>query len=412
MFGLIAGGAPRLRDLAREAKIDVDDLLILLWDNELTRFESPDDVVYDRELKAVLRLVGLPTAAELQSKSYWGDQFNDSPAELDERLRRLGFDPRPGKKTLPRGAIKRLRSELKAASARRKVAELPPPAAKTAHKPKAVDPPAWPTVGHVKTPMRYLTRDEVERIHLAIAKEFATGKDPIAPAGVQTDNLLESAIARPQVSNGNDLKYPTVEMAGAALFHSIGLNHAFYNGNKRTALVSALVFLDENGLVLSCDQDEFFKIVLRLAKHALTDVEGANRSDAEVLELARWFLSNTVHVDYMERPVQWRRLKSILSDYGCEFEFEGRDNCLTIRRSVDRPARFLVKAQRVQLRASARYMGDGTELDKGVVAKIRKDLELDESHGYPSSFFYDKDPLRVDEWIQHYRKTLSRLARL
>lgn len=43
-------------------------------------------------------------------------------------------------------------------------------------------------------------------------------------------------------------------MAAAYLFH-IFKNHAFMDGNKRTALLSALVFLDINGISIAREDD-------------------------------------------------------------------------------------------------------------------------------------------------------------
>ena len=59
--------------------------------------------------------------------------------------------------------------------------------------------------------------------------------------------LLESAVARPQSSfDGEDL-YPTLFYKAAALMHSLLKNHQFVDGNKRTALASAGIFLKLNG---------------------------------------------------------------------------------------------------------------------------------------------------------------------
>ncbi len=47
---------------------------------------------------------------------------------------------------------------------------------------------------------------------------------------------------------GRPLITDPVEMAAAYLFYVCG-NHAFVDGNKRTALATCLVFLSENGLL-------------------------------------------------------------------------------------------------------------------------------------------------------------------
>lgn len=66
--------------------------------------------------------------------------------------------------------------------------------------------------------------------------------------GVRDLRLLESALAQPEASfDGEYLHRDLYEMAAAYLFH-IAQNHPFADGNKRTALVTALVFLHGNGV--------------------------------------------------------------------------------------------------------------------------------------------------------------------
>ena len=53
--------------------------------------------------------------------------------------------------------------------------------------------------------------------------------------GIRDEGLLDSAIYQPQATFGGELLHPTiVEQAAAYLFH-IANNHAFVDGNKRTA---------------------------------------------------------------------------------------------------------------------------------------------------------------------------------
>ena len=81
--------------------------------------------------------------------------------------------------------------------------------------------------------------------------------------------LLESAVARPRASAFGVDAYPDLASKAAALLHSLILNHAFVDGNKRTAVLSALVFLDLNGFVISWDQHEALDFVLRLTTHQI-----------------------------------------------------------------------------------------------------------------------------------------------
>ena len=89
----------------------------------------------------------------------------------------------------------------------------------------------------------HLTVEGVVAIHGVVLK--AHGGSP----GVRDQALLESAVAAPQATFGGEpLMKNGWEIAAAHLFY-LCRNHAFVDGNKRTALASCLVFLESNGLL-------------------------------------------------------------------------------------------------------------------------------------------------------------------
>jgi death-on-curing protein len=80
-------------------------------------------------------------------------------------------------------------------------------------------------------------------------------------SGVRDVGMLKSATGRPFATfSGEDL-YLGIFMKCAALVQSIVKNHPFVDGNKRTALVSALVFLKLNGYVFEINQKETVKFI-------------------------------------------------------------------------------------------------------------------------------------------------------
>jgi len=88
--------------------------------------------------------------------------------------------------------------------------------------------------------MRYLTYLEVAAINQYVIERFS----PDEPIGINSPNLLDSVVHRPQQSAfGVDTLF---DKAGA-LFESISHNHAFHNGNKRTAFLALAQFLFYNG---------------------------------------------------------------------------------------------------------------------------------------------------------------------
>jgi death-on-curing protein len=88
--------------------------------------------------------------------------------------------------------------------------------------------------------------------------------------GVRDEALLESAVAAPQaMMMGQPLMSDPIEIAAAYLFY-LCRNHAFIDGNKRTALAACLVFLESNGLLadpkLPIDQWEEFVLDVAASK--------------------------------------------------------------------------------------------------------------------------------------------------
>lgn len=62
-----------------------------------------------------------------------------------------------------------------------------------------------------------------------------------------TSHCSKSAIARPFTSIDLNLAYPNGLLQASALLHSLVQNHAFVDGNKRTAFYSCLYFLEGCG---------------------------------------------------------------------------------------------------------------------------------------------------------------------
>ncbi len=235
-------------DLASEANLNVDDTLLRLWGNGIECAENGTQIFSAKKLKQVRRVLGIASGSDYSSPRFWQHKLGLNEADFFQLLNRLGIPFEEGKRSLPKGSIKKLKNELRKISDHYRVAEL-----KESHNnvvaQQVIPEYHWELVGDVRE-VRYLTTDQVRGIHYALVEDFAQQKDPISPPGVHSDGLLDSALHRARTSLGGDLKYPTVAMSCAALVHSLVHDHPFHNGNKRTALVAMMVFLDENRFML------------------------------------------------------------------------------------------------------------------------------------------------------------------
>jgi len=87
----------------------------------------------------------------------------------------------------------------------------------------------------------FLDIEDVYKLHEAIIARAGT------KAGVRDFALLHSAVERPKATFGGQALYPTIFAMAAALLQSICMNHAFTDGNKRTAWGTTKLFLFLNG---------------------------------------------------------------------------------------------------------------------------------------------------------------------
>ena len=97
--------------------------------------------------------------------------------------------------------------------------------------------------------------------------EAEIGPDLLADFG-----LLEAAVLRPQQTVFGSDAYPDIHTKAAAMFHSLIRSHPFIDGNKRTAVLSMIVFYNLNGYAIEVNQEELVALALDAAEGQI-DVE-------------------------------------------------------------------------------------------------------------------------------------------
>jgi death-on-curing protein len=89
--------------------------------------------------------------------------------------------------------------------------------------------------------------------------------------GVRDEGLLESAFARPLNLVAYASESPTLYQLATAYASGIVRNHPFVDGNKRTALVVAIAFLERNGVSFAASQQETCLTFYDLAAGKITE---------------------------------------------------------------------------------------------------------------------------------------------
>jgi death-on-curing protein len=124
--------------------------------------------------------------------------------------------------------------------------------------------------------MRYLTLNEVLELHRRIIAQSG------GTFGIHDLGALQSALAQPRMTFGEQELYPSLVDKVSALGYSLVMNHPFVEANERSGPAAMETLLVLNGFELDADADEQEKIFLQLASGDLSREELKNWLRAHV----------------------------------------------------------------------------------------------------------------------------------
>ena len=104
--------------------------------------------------------------------------------------------------------------------------------------------------------------------------------------GILNEGHLDAALGRARTAAGYVKNMPIEELA-SLMAVGIAKSHPFVDGNKRTACVVSLLFLQLNGVEISAPDDELAGVF-----------EDVARGETSEVDLAQWFVENTLPLDY------------------------------------------------------------------------------------------------------------------
>jgi len=116
----------------------------------------------------------------------------------------------------------------------------------------------------------WLDLDDVLQLHSRQIEKYGGAR------GIRDFGALDSTLARPR----NLIAYESPDIFDLAASYAFGLarSHCFTDGNKRVALEAAVVFLLDNGYLVTRTTNEAVDVMLRVAA-----------GDMKEPELAAWF---------------------------------------------------------------------------------------------------------------------------
>lgn len=298
-----------------------------------------------------------------------------------------------------------------------------------------------------------LSVNDVLHIHKYVVDFFAE-EDPVFP-GVKNENMLVSAVDRPLVGCPSNRKYPDIYSAIATLTFGLTKNHPFNDGNKRTAVIAMLAFLDMWKLQLTAEvsHDDLYRLMIDLTEDKLHTNDMVKRtlahdtyyvslsrklnlptpykkfmsqvdskrvarvenSDLSVFLLARWLRRWTRRKDFRDRSVTLRELRQILSKFEIRIEKEGGTQ-YGIYKKVPPPKKKWLSRLSSSFRSSdpPAYVkcftlhagGEKRSIGIDQIKKLRRSCSL--QHYDYHVFYGDKTP--PDYFLLEHARVLKKLA--
>lgn len=126
--------------------------------------------------------------------------------------------------------------------------------------------------------MKYLKIEEILRLHFKVVEDYGGAH------GVRDEGRLKSVAEAPAQEVFGVEQYPDIYQKAAVYLRNIIADHPFFDGNKRTGLTVASVFLIRNGVRLTASPKELEDFTVTVATDHL-----------DISAIAIWLSEHTTH---------------------------------------------------------------------------------------------------------------------
>jgi death-on-curing family protein len=237
----------------------------------------------------------------------------------------------------------------------------------------------------------FLTCEDVLDAHYLICDHFLRLGEGIAGFGPKDFGLLSSAVSRQLASAGGTFVYSDLWDIASSLVFGLINDHPFHDGNKRTAFLSSVFFMMENGYVPSVDISAVEDFTVEIA-----DFKRINGRHMQVQEISPKFKTMFRKQDNrMSYLVTFNELQRLLNAHGCSIA-NPSGNFINVYKGDDRVAQI-------------GFPGWSREVSRNAISTVRKATGLLPANGVDAQvFFKGADPLSI--LIGAYEEPLKRLA--
>lgn len=256
-----------------------------------------------------------------------------------------------------------------------------------------------------------LSEYEILKAHYIISDYFISEGEEVF-FGVKDFNLLSSAVARQSVEFAGIHKWGDCYHKMATLLFGITKNHAFEDGNKRTALLALLLYIDKEGLQLTYKQQVLEDLLIRIAANELSIYDRYNKyyvgtEDAEVNFIADLIKKYTRKTNRRIYTITYEEFNRRLKKFNVWLD-NPKGNCINVYRKKEIRKLFVIKNTQEDRILQIGFPGWKRQVNPKAIRSVLSEAGLTAENGVDSDvFFRDAEP--AYELIREYRSPLIRL---
>jgi len=258
-----------------------------------------------------------------------------------------------------------------------------------------------------------ITENDVLRAHYLISDYFLDEGEEVV-YGVKNYDLLSSAVHRQVTSYGGVDKWTTDYQKMATLLYGLVKNHAFHDGNKRTALLVLLLYMDRERLQLRKQQSKLETLVVRIAANTLDEYGSyqgyQNSEEPEIMFIADLLKHYTSPIDKRYYPITFAEFNQKLNRFTVKLD-NPKGNYIGVYQYQTKDSKLfgLIKGTSEYVKIfDIGFPGWKRQINPKALKETLKATHLTAEYGIDSEVFYHgEEPMYT--LINEYRKPLARL---
>lgn len=255
-----------------------------------------------------------------------------------------------------------------------------------------------------------LSEMDILKAHYILTDYFIKQGEAVS-YGLLNFGMLASAVARQYVEFGGKKKWEDDYHRTATLLYGLTKDHAFHDGNKRTALLSSLWYLNKCGRVVIKDTVEHLEeLVVRIAANTLYGMKGYKKfkdlEDAEILFIAEKLKNWTRKIDKRLYTITYYQLNTRLKQYGY-YLGDPAGNYITLYKENKESFLFYKYSKDLKI-CRIGFPGWKVQVSSKDLHTVFDRSGLDSAHGIDSAVFF-KDATPSFELLRYYNQPLKRL---